>query len=232
MLEIKQISKNFEFQKHFGEKKINLKVLEDINFKLDNGENLVIFGDSGSGKSTLAKIIASVLNQSSGEIFIDGQNVKHIKNIRQKIRLVLQNQKESLNPALKISRQIKFVKYYLKLNFDNEKIENLREFLNLKPNIFDKFSYELSGGEASRVGILIALLSNPQILILDEITNGLDNEVKEKILDLLQKLDISVIFITHELESAIKISDKFLILKNGKQKFFGNYKEFEFIENF
>lgn len=225
MLEVKNISKTFHFQKHFGEKFIDLQILKNINFKIEEGEKISILGSSGSGKTTLAKIIALLLKPSCGEILLNKKDLLKINKtqIRKHIGFIMQNQKKSLNPSLKISTQIKLAKHYLKIT--NPNIENLANILNLKQNVFDKFSYELSGGEATRVGILMALLSNPQILICDEITNGLDENIKEKIIKLLKSLDKSLIFITHDLESAKEISDKILLLEDGEQKIFANLKE-------
>ena len=96
ILEIKNISKNFEFKEHFGHKQICLEVLNNISFNLESGENLSILGTSGSGKSTLAKILALVIKQSGGEIFFEGKNLSNLNQneilrYRSQIRLVMQN---------------------------------------------------------------------------------------------------------------------------------------------
>ena len=93
--------------------------------------------------------------------------------------------------------------------------------------ILEKYPSQLSGGEATRVGILLALLSKPKILICDEITSGLDNETKQKIINLLLSLDekISIIFITHDILSAMKIAQKVLIIESGKQVAWGKFED-------
>lgn len=231
ILEVKNISKNFEFREHFGHKQIYLEVLNDISFSLKSGENLSILGQSGSGKSTLAKILSLVIKQSGGEIFFEDKNLSNLNQneilrYTSQIRLVMQNQKLCLNPALKIKTQIKNIKNYLKLNFDDELVSSLLKTLNLPTEILAKLPYQISGGEAERVGMLIAMLSNPKLLILDEITSGLDLESKEKLLDMLLMLNknINIIFITHDLMSARRVADKVLLLEKGKQIFFGDFK--------
>ena len=231
ILEVKNISKNFEFKEHFGHKQICLEVLNNISFNLESGENLSILGQSGSGKSTLAKILALVIKQSGGEIFFEGKNLSNLNQneilwYRSRIRLVMQNQKLCLNPALKIKTQIKNIKNYLKLNFDDELVGSLLKTLNLPAEILAKLPHQISGGEAERVGTLIAMLSNPKLLILDEITSGLDFEAKERLLDMLLTLNksINIIFITHDLMSARRVANKVLLLEKGNQIFFDDFE--------
>ena len=231
ILEVKNISKNFEFREHFGHKQIYLEVLNDISFSLKSGENLSILGQSGSGKSTLAKILSLVIKQSGGEIFFEDKNLSNLNQneilrYTSQIRLVMQNQKLCLNPALKIKTQIKNIKNYLKLNFDDELVGMLLKTLNLPAEILAKLPHQISGGEAERAGMLIAMLSNPKLLILDEITSGLDFEAKERLLDMLLTLNksINIIFITHDLMSARRVAGKVLLLEKGKQIFFGDFE--------
>ena len=116
---------------------------------------------------------------------------------------------------------------YLKLSFSENELKELLTNLNLKCEILEKYPSQLSGGEATRVGILLALLSKPKILICDEITSGLDNETKQKIINLLLSLDekISIIFITHDILSAMKIAQKVLIIESGKQVAWGKFED-------
>ena len=107
---------------------------------------------------------------------------------------------------------------YLKLSFSQNELKELLINLNLKDEILEKYPSQLSGGEATRVGILLALLSKPKILICDEITSGLDNETKQKIINLLLSLDekISIIFITHDIRLARILCDEIVLLDSGK----------------
>ncbi len=139
----------------------------------------------------------------------------------------MQTQKLCLNPTLRIKTSINLLKKYLHLKFTGSDVKNLFETLNLNQEILQKFPHEISGGEASRIGILKALLIKPDILICDEITAGLDEENKNSVLNVLKKLKQSIIFITHDLEAAKEISKNVLILEKGKTLFFGKFSELQ-----
>ena len=226
-IRLKNVSKSLSFKEHFNAKAEVLHLLEEINFELDDGENLAILGQSGSGKSTLAKLISFSEPKSGGKIYINNEEITDKNELKKDIRYILQNQKQALNPALKVKTAINHVRSYLKLSFSENELKELMGNLNLKDEILSKYPSQLSGGEATRVGILLALLSKPKILICDEITSGLDNETKQKIINLLLSLDekISIIFITHDILSAMKIAQKVLIIEAGKQVAFGKFED-------
>jgi len=226
-IRLKNVSKSLSFKEHFNTKAEVLHLLEGINFELDDGENLAILGQSGSGKSTLAKLISFSDPKSGGKIYINDEEITDKNELKKDIRYILQNQKQALNPALKVKTAIAHVRSYLKLSFSENELKEFLANLNLKDEILEKYPSQLSGGEATRVGILLALLSKPKILICDEITSGLDNETKQKIINLLLSLDekISIIFITHDILSAMKIAQKVLIIESGKQVAWGKFED-------
>ena len=226
-IRLENVSKSLSFKEHFNARAEVLHLLEGINFELDDGQNLAILGQSGSGKSTLAKLISFSEPKSGGKIYINDEEITGKNELKKDIRYILQNQKQALNPALKVKTAIAHVRSYLKLSFSENELKELLSNLNLKDEILGKYPSQLSGGEATRVGILLALLSKPKILICDEITSGLDNETKQKIINLLLSLDekISIIFITHDILSAMKIAQKVLIIESGKQVAFGKFED-------
>ena len=226
-IRLKNISKSLSFKEHFNARAEVLHLLEGINYELDDGENLAILGQSGSGKSTLAKLISFSEPKSGGKIYINDEEITGKNELKKDIRYILQNQKQALNPALKVKTAIAHVRSYLKLSFSQNELKELLINLNLKEEILEKYPSQLSGGEATRIGILLALLSKPKILICDEITSGLDNETKQKIINLLLSLDekISIIFITHDILSAMKIAQKVLIIESGKQVALGKFED-------
>ena len=226
-IRLENVSKSLSFKEHFNARAEVLHLLEGINFELDDGENLAILGQSGSGKSTLAKLISFSEPKSGGKIYINNEEITDKNELKKDIRYILQNQKQALNPALKVKIAIAHVRSYLKLSFSENELKELLANLNLKDEILEKYPSQLSGGEATRVGILLALLSKPKILICDEITSGLDNETKQKIIKLLLGLDekISIIFITHDSLSAMKIAQKVLIIEAGKQVAWGKFDD-------
>ncbi|AKT90317.1 dipeptide/oligopeptide/nickel ABC transporter, ATP-binding protein [Campylobacter ureolyticus RIGS 9880] len=223
MLEVKNVDKFYDFKEHINKKTEKIQVLYDINFSLEDGDNLAILGVSGSGKSTLANLLSAVEKPTNGEILLNEEN----KNLNKKISLIMQTQKLCLNPILRIKTSINLLKKYLHLKFSDNDVKNLFETLNLNQEILQKFPHEISGGEASRIGILKALLIKPDILICDEITAGLDEENKNSVLNVLKKLKQSIIFITHDLEAAKEISKNILILEKGKTLFFGKFSELQ-----
>ena len=227
-IRLENVSKSLSFKEHFNARAEVLHLLEGINFELDDGENLAILGQSGSGKSTLAKLISFSEPKSGGKIYINNEEITDKNELKKDIRYILQNQKQALNPALKVKTAIAHVRSYLKLSFGENELKEFLSNLNLKDEILEKYPSQLSGGEATRVGILLALLSKPKVLICDEITSGLDNETKQKIINLLLSLDknISIIFITHDILSAMKIAQKVLIIESGKQVAFGKFEDF------
>ena len=226
-IRLENVSKSLSFKEHFNARAEVLHLLEGINYELDDGENLAILGQSGSGKSTLAKLISFSEPKSGGKIYINNKEITDKNELKKDIRYILQNQKQALNPALKVKTAIAHVRSYLKLSFSENELKELLVNLNLKDEILEKYPSQLSGGEATRVGILLALLSKPKILICDEITSGLDNKIKQKIINLLLGLDekISIIFITHDILSAMKIAQKVLIIEAGKQVAWGKFED-------
>ena len=226
-IRLENVSKSLSFKEHFNARAEVLHLLEGISCELDDGENLAILGQSGSGKSTLAKLISFSEPKSGGKIYINGEEITDKNELKKDIRYILQNQKQALNPALKVKTAIAHVRSYLKLSFSENELKELLANLNLKDEILGKYPSQLSGGEATRVGILLALLSKPKILICDEITSGLDNATKQKIINLLLSLDekISIIFITHDILSAMKIAQKVLIIESGKQVAWGKFED-------
>ena len=226
-IRLENVSKSLSFKEHFNARAEVLHLLEGISCELDDGENLAILGQSGSGKSTLAKLMSFSEPKSGGKIYINNEEITDKNELKKDIRYILQNQKQAINPALKVKTAIAHVRSYLKLSFSQNELKELLINLNLKDEILEKYPSQLSGGEATRVGILLALLSKPKILICDEITSGLDNETKQKIINLLLSLDekISIIFIPHDILSAMKIAQKVLIIESGKQVAFGKFED-------
>jgi len=205
-IRFENVSKSLSFKEHFNARAEVLHLLEGINYELGDGENLAILGQSGSGKSTLAKLISFSEPKSGGKIYINDKEITDKNELKKDIRYILQNQKQALNPALKVKTAIAHVRSYLKLSFSENELKELLVNLNLKDEILEKYPSQLSGGE---------------------VTSGLDNETKQKIINLLLSLDekISIIFITHDILSAMKIAQKVLIIESGKQVAWGKFDD-------
>lgn len=228
---------NLSVQIHRPDK--NIQLLKDISFTLQRGETLAIVGESGCGKSTLCKAIAGLLSppfQSGGslnffkndhtDIEINELNDPRFKNLRgATIGMVFQDAAGSINPLFKYGNQILDV---LKEHTTNPPYPNRQNVIRLikqvglsdVETIFDTYPHQLSGGMSQRVALALALAGNPKLLIADEPTSSLDSIAKIQYLDLLRKLkeqnNLSVIYVTHNLNDALGFSDSILVMYNGR----------------
>ena len=210
------------------------RILKDISFTIEPEEHLVIIGGSGAGKSMLAKCILGLEDISSGSIFFDGKRISGNVD-RQKIlnKLGVCFQSNALFDSYNIWQNIAFKKLY------NEKspsiiklrklaIERLRE-VGLPTNIAEDYPSELSGGMQKRVGIARSIFSEPDILIFDEPTTGLDPIMSKKIVSLISKIiknsKKTAITITHDINLAMFLATKIILLDDGKVEWSGNPKQ-------
>ncbi|EAK3560948.1 ATP-binding cassette domain-containing protein [Campylobacter upsaliensis] len=206
MFEVRHLAKNYPLKRHWYLKEEQRSIFENVNFSLNLGENLLISGESGAGKSTLARVLCGLEKPSFGEVLYRGKSMHLGENLhfKKEVQYVFQDQKLALNPYRKIKSLIDDVWENFSLKKDEEFLQELLGNLNLKEEIFALKSTQLSGGEASRVGLLRAFLLCPKILILDELTSALDILNIVKIVEFLkeyqEKNAISYIFITHQEE--------------------------------
>jgi len=219
ILEVKNISKSFTLA---HKRNTILYALNDVSFSMKKGEALGILGESGSGKTTLAKIICGLEKPTEGVIIYKG---KITTGKISGIQMVFQNPYASLNPKLKISSQINEVIKISQKLFDKTSLYNRsRELLKLvglvPDDTLEKFPHQLSGGQRQRVAIARALAAEPELIIADEVTSSLDISIQAQILNLLielrRKINLSLIFISHDALAAAYICDEILTLKDGK----------------
>ena len=198
MLEIKNLTVKYE-----------KTVLENVNLKLDK-KVYGLMGTTGSGKTTFIKSILGLIKYE-GEILLDGKQL----DTRKGFQIVFQNPFNSFDSKRKVGFSIFEI---IRLNSSNYTLEKLAEKVEINPEFMDKYPSELSGGELQRLSIARALAGNPQVFILDEPTSALDVENQKKILDVLKSLkNITVIFISHDMNVLKYISDEILILNSEKK---------------
>lgn len=197
IIKVRNLSKNFR------DGKKTLKVLKNINFEAKEGEIVTIKGPSGSGKSTLLSILGTLDNADSGEIIINNNSLKDIKdlnNLRNRnIGFIFQF--HNLIPELTLEENICMPKMISKETIDKSEIEELFKFFNLHERM-KSFPNDLSGGEKQRVAVMRAVINNPSIIIADEPTGNLDNENAIKMISLFRKLNdkykLTFIIATHD----------------------------------
>ena len=204
-------------------------VLHDISFDIHAGRTVAVVGESGSGKSTAARCITGLLPPKSGHIEFDGEPLPLDYRQRSKMQLrqaqmIYQMADTALNPRKRIGEIIgRPVEFYMGLT-GSKKRERVRELLHeieLEPDQYiDRLPSELSGGQKQRIGIARALAAEPKFIICDEVTSALDQLVAEGILRLLAKLqdelNLSYMFITHDLATVKSIADEVVVMKDGK----------------
>ncbi|MFH1760259.1 MAG: ATP-binding cassette domain-containing protein [bacterium] len=209
-IEIEGISKQFN----------NVRALDNICFDIDDGEVLGVGGESGSGKSTLARIILGLISPSDGSILINGKPLKEYgRELCKTAQIVFQDPQTSLNPKMSITDIISEPLIIHKMVI-GKRVEELLELVKLPKSCRTRFPHELSGGERQRIGIARALALNPRFLILDEPISSLDVTIQVDILKLLKelkkKLGLTYMFIAHDLMVLKYISDRILIIKEGR----------------
>lgn len=229
VLEVKNLG--VSFQTNGG----TVQAVRGIDFELYEGETLAIVGESGSGKSVCTKSIMGIVaangEYSSGEILFEGEDItklpeKKLEQLRgKKIAMIFQDPMTSLNPVMKIGKQIAegMVKHQgMNWTQAKEKAIELIELVGISnpSERYDQYPHQFSGGMRQRIVIAIALACNPKILICDEPTTALDVTIQAQILELIndlqKKTGVSVIFITHDLGVVANVADRVLVMYAGK----------------
>ncbi|MDO5695691.1 MAG: dipeptide/oligopeptide/nickel ABC transporter ATP-binding protein [Eubacteriales bacterium] len=204
------------------------KAVDDISFSVRKGENISLIGESGSGKSTVAKLMTGLVQPTEGSIFYDNQDISRLSNKKKKkyrkhIQSIFQDASGTLNPAKSTLKNLEEGLINLSTLTKDErrnKLYQLCQAVQLKNSILKTPVRQLSGGEQRRLALVRALVVNPEFLILDEMTSGLDILTTEEVFELLEKYQkdhfISYIIITHNSSQAKRISSKIIKLKKGK----------------
>ncbi|MBN9348316.1 MAG: dipeptide ABC transporter ATP-binding protein [Devosia sp.] len=210
----------------FGSRRI-IHAVKDASLKVEKGKTLAIVGESGSGKSTLARILTLIDAPTSGELFVEGEQIdirRHgvSKQLRRKVQMVFQNPYGSLNPRQKIGDVLAEP---LAINTDmpgSERADRAMTMLRkvgLGPEHFNRYPHMFSGGQRQRIAIARALMLNPSLLVLDEPVSALDLSVQAQILNLLADLQdefqLTYVFISHDLSVVRYIADEVMVMYLG-----------------
>ncbi len=238
LLQLKNVKKYYNIKQNafkFSSSSTTIKkVIDDISFELHEGEVLVLAGESGSGKTTLAKLILGSISPDSGSIYFmdkDINSLKKNKTFYSLIHMIHQDPYSSINPYLRIKDIVmEPLKIHSKGLSDAEKEKKVKDALiktKLEPveDYLDKYPGMLSGGQRQRVSIARSIVSNPRLIIADEPVSMLDVSIRGEILSLLNdlrnSLNVSIIYITHDLATSRLIGDKIGIMFAGNLIEFG-----------
>lgn len=212
MIEFVNVSKEFK----------DKKVLHDISFTINDNELVAIIGASGCGKTTTLKMINRLIVPTKGKILIDGKNIEEIDKteLRRSIGYVIQQM--GLFPHMTVKENIELIQKLEKK--DPKKIEEntnrLMEIMDLDGDLYlNKYPSDLSGGQQQRVGVARALANNPKVILMDEPFSALDpitrSNLQDELVELHKKMNTTIVFVTHDMDEAIKIADRIIIMKDG-----------------
>lgn len=214
MIELKKVNKIFDN---------GFQALTDIDIEFANGKINVLIGPSGCGKTTTMKLLNRLVDYTDGEVIFNGEEIKNIDPIqlRRQMGFVIQN--VGLFPHMTIYNNVATVPKLLK--WDKEKIRKrvieLLNMVNLDPDIYmNRYPHELSGGQQQRIGVIRALAAEPSTILMDEPFSALDPISREQLQDELVRLQTeinkTIVFVTHDMDEALKIADHIIIMKDGE----------------
>lgn len=214
MVEFKNVTKIYPKSKQ--------PAVENINFKIDKGEFCCLIGTSGSGKTTLMRMINRMNSITKGEVLVNGKNVTEFNpvSLRRRIGYVIQN--NGLMPHMTIKENIVLVPKLLKWPKEKlaEEAKRLIKMAELPESFLDRYPVELSGGQQQRIGVVRALAANQNLILMDEPFGALDPITRESLQTLVQNLQVqlgkTIVFVTHDMDEALKLATKIVVLHDGQ----------------
>ncbi len=230
LVEIKNLSKSFDDSFFTENTKNSVMAVDNVSLNIKEGQSFGLVGESGSGKTTIAKMVVNLFKPSSGDIYFDSVNVTKIKKnkdllkFRKQIQMIFQDPFSSLNGRLKvkqiIAEPIKLHNPDIKSSDLDIYIHDLLESVELTQQSAIRYPHEFSGGQRQRISIARALATQPRLLVCDEPTSALDVSIQAQILNLLkdlqEQLNLTILFISHDLPVVRQMCDKIAVLKDGK----------------
>ena len=220
----------------FFQKARVVKAAVDVDLDIRRGETLGIVGESGSGKSTVARCIARLIDPTDGKIFLGETEIAtmsagKLRPHRRRVQIVFQDPYRSMNPRITIGESIIEgpMNFGLKRDEALARARKLMETVRLDPNSLDRYPHQFSGGQRQRICIARALAMEPELLIADEAVSALDVSVQKQVLELLdeirQRLNLAVLFITHDLRVAAQICDYVAVMSKGRVVEYGSAEQ-------
>lgn len=209
--------------KNVKKKYKNKVVIEDFNLEIERGKIVALIGESGSGKTTLLKMINKLIPLSGGEIYVNNQPISTWNSTELRRALGYVIQQHGLFPHMTIKENIQIIPRLLKQNQDglDQRSNELLRQVGLEPEVYlNQYPSQLSGGQQQRIGIVRALITNPDIILMDEPFSALDpitrEDLQEELLAIQKDFHKTIVFVTHDMDEALKLADKICILQQGK----------------
>lgn len=200
----------------------NKVAVEDVNLSFEKGEFICLIGTSGSGKTTTMRMINRMIDPTKGTIKIDGEDIqkKNPVELRRQIGYVIQN--IGLMPHMTIRENITLVQRLLKVDKEeqNKTAEKMIDLVELPRDMLDRYPHELSGGQQQRIGVVRALAADQDIILMDEPFGALDpitrDSLQDLVKDLQDRLGKTIVFVTHDMDEALKLANRIAIMDDGK----------------
>ncbi|HEX8048669.1 ABC transporter ATP-binding protein [Rhizobium sp.] len=227
VLSVENLTKTYRIGGGLFSKPKSVDAVRGVTFTLGRGETLGIVGESGSGKSSVGRCLVRLQDPDGGRVLLGGKDMAHLKGaelraMRRRMQMIFQDPFSSLNPREKVGRIIADgpIAYGENEKKALSRAAELMEMVGLDPKGANRFPHEFSGGQRQRIGIARALALEPEIIIADEAVSALDVSIQAQVLELLGKLkkelDLSLVFITHDLRVAAQICDRVMVMQKGE----------------
>jgi len=234
VLQTKALGKTYVMGGLFARRQI--PAAKSVDLAVRRGETLGVVGESGSGKSTVARCIARLIDPTEGAILIDGKDVarlgaRALRPHRKRVQIIFQDPYRSLNPRRTVGASMIEgpMNFGTSLLTAEERAKQLMRLVGLEPDALSRFPNQFSGGQRQRICIARALAMEPELLIADEAVSALDVSVQKQVLELLdeirQRLNLAVLFITHDLRVAAQICDYVAVMSKGRVVEYGSAEQ-------
>ena len=229
LLEIRNLVKHYPLRRGlFSRVSGTLKAVDDVSFAVKKGETFGLVGESGCGKTTVARCSVRLIEPDSGEIIFDGRDIlklppEEMRKIRRRMQMIFQDPYGSLNPRMRVKTIIEEPLVIHKIGTKQDRaaqVADLMKMVGLDPEYRKRYPHEFSGGQRQRIGIARALALRPELIVADEPVSALDVSVQAQIINLLkelqEKLQLTFLFIAHDLSVVQHISDRIAVMYLGK----------------
>lgn len=236
VLQVRELDKVYGAQGWFSKRQQAVHAAKSVNFTIRKGQTLGIVGESGSGKSTVARCVVRLIDPSAGSIDLEGDDLAKLsgaklRSLRRRVQIVFQDPYRSLNPRRTVGETIMEgpMNFGLSRLDAARRAQDLMAWVRMDPSVLNRYPHQFSGGQRQRISIARALAMEPELLIADEAVSALDVSVQAQVLELLeeirQRLNLAMLFITHDLRVAAQVCDDIVVMSKGEVVEYGSALE-------